>query len=305
MRHIVYLINPISGTGGKKSLKTLISRLTEEQRIHYSIVDTHPTGDYHFLREKIKMEFVTDVVVAAGDGTVRQVAKALQVIPTQVSLGIIPRGSGNGLAFAAGIPKDPRRALEIIFANRYALVDAFYVNEQFCCMLSGLGFDAQVAHDFARSGTRGLPTYIKTAFRNFFHAPTYPFEVYLNGQQFNTEAYFISIANSNQFGNHFTIAPEASLGDGMLDIVIVQQMSKWRLVHSVLRQIRSGKVQRRYGISDSTKNILYFQAKSLTIRNPRLAPLHIDGDPWPGNDTFTIQVIPKAFRLLQPLSLPL
>jgi len=231
--------------------------------------------------------------------------KALQGIPTQVSLGIIPRGSGNGLAFAAGIPKDPRRALEIIFANRYALVDAFYVNEQFCCMLSGLGFDAQVAHDFARSGTRGLPTYIKTAFRNFFHAPTYPFEVYLNGQQFNTEAYFISIANSNQFGNHFTIAPEASLGDGMLDIVIVQQMSKWRLVHSVLRQIRSGKVQRRYGISDSTKNILYFQAKSLTIRNPRLAPLHIDGDPWPGNDTFTIQVIPKAFRLLQPLSLPL
>jgi diacylglycerol kinase (ATP) len=302
MRHIVYLINPISGTGGKKSLKSLISRLTEEQRIHFSMVDTHPTGDYHFLREKIKLEYVTDVVVVAGDGTVRQVAKALQGIPVPVSLGIIPRGSGNGLAFAAGIPKDPRKALEIIFANRYAPVDAFYVNEQFCCMLSGLGFDAQVAHDFARSGTRGLPTYIKISFRNFFAAKTYPFEVYINGQQFNTDAYFISIANSNQFGNHFTIAPEASLKDGMLDIVIVQQMSKWKLVGSILRQVRNGKAQRHYGLKDSEKDILYFQAKSLTIRNPRLAPLHIDGDPWPGNDTFTIQVIPKAIRLLQPLA---
>jgi diacylglycerol kinase (ATP) len=303
MRHIVYLINPISGTGGKKSLRSLIGRLTEEQRIHYSIVDTHPTGDYHFLREKIKLEFVTDVVVAAGDGTVRQVAKALQGIPAPVSLGIIPKGSGNGLAFAAGIPKDPRRALEIIFAGRYASVDAFYVNEQFCCMLAGLGFDAQVAHDFARSGTRGFWTYVKTSIRNFLTAKTYPFEVYINGQQFNTDAYFISIANSNQFGNHFTIAPQASLEDGKLDIVIVQQMSKWRLVGSILRQVRSGKVQRHYGISDASTGILYFQATSLTIRNPRLAPLHIDGDPWPGNDTFTIQVIPKAFRLLQPLTL--
>ena len=106
MRHIVYLINPISGTGGKKSLKAMISRLTEEHRAHYSILDTHPTGDYHFLREKIKLEYVTDVVVAAGDGTVRQVAKALQGIPSSVNIGIIPRGSGNGLAFAAGIPKD-------------------------------------------------------------------------------------------------------------------------------------------------------------------------------------------------------
>jgi diacylglycerol kinase (ATP) len=299
MRHIVYLINPISGTGKKASLKALISRSTEEQRIHYSIVDTHPTGDYHFLREKIKLEYVTDVVVVAGDGTVRQVAKALQGIPVAVNLGIIPRGSGNGLAFAAGIPKDPRKALEIIFANRYKYIDAFYVNEQFCCMLSGLGFDAQVAHDFARSGTRGLPTYAKISFRNFFAAKTYPFEVYINGQQFDTEAYFISIANSNQFGNHFTIAPEASLGDGMLDIVIVQDMSKWKLVGSILRQVRNGKVQRHYGLSDSSKDILYFQAKSLVIRNPKLAPLHIDGDPWPGNDTFTIQVIPKAIRLLQ------
>jgi diacylglycerol kinase (ATP) len=303
MRHIVYLINPISGTGGKKSLKSLISRLTEEQRIHHSIVDTHPTGDYHFLREKIKLEYVTDVVVAAGDGTVRQVAKALQGIPVPVTLGIIPRGSGNGLAFAARIPKDPRKALEIIFANRYAPVDAFYVNEQFCCMLSGLGFDAQVAHDFARSGTRGLATYVKTSVRNFFRARTYPFEVYINGQQFDTDAYFISIANSNQFGNHFTIAPQASLGDGMLDIVIVQQMTKWKLVNSILRQVRSGKVQRHYGISDASGGILYFQTRSLVIRNPKLAPLHIDGDPWPGNDTFTIQVIPKAIRLLQPLSL--
>jgi len=271
--------------------------------MHYSLIDTNPQGDYHSLREKIKQEFVTDVIVAGGDGTVRQVAKALQGIPNPVSLGIIPCGSGNGLAFSAGIPKDPWRALEIIYENRYAPVDAFYVNEQFACMLSGLGFDAKVAHDFAAAGTRGLWTYVKTAARNYFSADTYPFEIYLNGQHFSSDAYFISIANSNQFGNNFRIAPEASLQDGMLDVVIVQKMARGRMLTSVLRQIFSGKVQPRYGKNDASKDILYFQAKSMTIRNPRLAPLHIDGDPCPSNDTFTIQVIPKAFRLLQPAGL--
>lgn len=299
MRHIIYLVNPISGTRGKKSVKALITRFNEERRIHFSIIDTNARGDYNFLREKINKEYVTDVVVAGGDGTVRQVAKALQGI--QVNMGIIPCGSGNGLAFAAGIPKDHRKALEIVAGNRAAPVDAFYINEQFACMLSGLGFDAKVAHDFANAGSRGLSTYVKTAARNFFKAPSYPFEMYINGQQFNTDAYFISIANSNQFGNHFTIAPEASLQDGRLDIVIVQNMSKWKMVWSVLKQIRIGKVQPRYKKDDLvTKNILYFQATSLTIRNPQLAPLHVDGDPWPTNDTFSIQVIPKAFRLLLP-----
>src|SRR6185295_15557861 len=107
-------------------------------------------------------------------------------------------------------------ALEIIFKGEPVLTDGFMINDQFSCMLCGLGFDAKVAHDFAQQPKRGLITYIRMALKNYFSAKTYPFEIESASQSFKTEAYFISIANSNQFGNNFTIAPKASLSDGLL-----------------------------------------------------------------------------------------
>ncbi len=96
-------------------------------------------------------------------------------------------------------------------------------------MLSGIGFDAKVAHDFAEKATRGLITYTQQSLINFFKAHPYQFEIITDDISFFTEAYFISIANSNQFGNNMTIAPQASIADGLLDIVIVQKMNKARL----------------------------------------------------------------------------
>ena len=108
-------------------------------------------------------------------------------------------------------------------------------------MLCGLGFDAKVAHDFAQQPKRGLITYIKLVVKNFFSAKTYPFEIQLAKQSFTTDAYFISIANSNQFGNNFTIAPKASLSDGLLDIVIVTDQNKLSLLLQTLKQVSGGK----------------------------------------------------------------
>jgi diacylglycerol kinase family enzyme len=164
-------------------------------------------------------------------------------------------------------------------------------------MLSGIGFDAKVAHAFARSSKRGLFTYIKVAARNFFSAKPYPFHITYTGHDVKTEAFFISIANSNQFGNQFTIAPKARLNDGLIDIVIVQEMNKFQLMMAILHQLRFGDVQEKIF---RKKSILYFQAPGLNIKNPALAPLHIDGDPAKTADEFSIRIIPSAFRLLQP-----
>ena len=297
-RKFIYFINPISGTGGKAVLLEIIKNKTLEKNIPFEILHTNAAAKYNYLKEKIAAEKITDVIVCGGDGTVNQIANALLGIP--VNIGIVPMGSGNGLAFAAKIPKRIDKALEIIFNGNAAAVDSFYINKKFSCMLCGLGFDAQVAQDFAKQQKRGLATYIKQSTKNFFTAKPYPFELIVAGKSINTEAFFISIANSNQFGNNFTIAPQASLHDGLLDIVVVNKMSKLRMIWTVLKQIRNGQVSLYEDKKYHHNDIHYFQTKKFTIKNPGLAPLHIDGEPVETTATFEIEIFENAFKLLMP-----
>jgi YegS/Rv2252/BmrU family lipid kinase len=297
-RKILYFINPVSGPRRRSSLQQIISEKTQEQNISFEIIAADKNGDYPYLKEKITEDKITDVVICGGDGTIKQVATALLGI--DINIGIIPAGSGNGLAFAAKIPKQAARALQIIFNGKSARIDGFYINNHFGCMLCGIGFDAQVAHDFALDKKRGLATYVKQSVKNFVKASPYKFDITIKGKTFSTEAFFISIANSNQFGNNFTIAPKASLDDGLLDIIVVKKMSKARMLWSVLQQIRSGKVVHSDERNFHKKDVLYFQTDKLIIDNPLLAPLHIDGEPAATDMKFTIKILPAAFRLIRP-----
>lgn len=169
-RKFIYFINPISGTGGKVLLLETIRKKTTEKEIPFEILHTNEAGDYRYLVEKIAAEKITDIIVCGGDGTVNQIANTLQ--GGYVNIGIIPMGSGNGLAFAAKIPRRIDSALEIIFSGRSEYVDGFYINKKFSCMLCGIGFDAQVAHDFAGQQKRGLATYVKQSVKKFLYGKT-------------------------------------------------------------------------------------------------------------------------------------
>lgn len=297
-RKIIYLINPISGTKGKESLLQKIEQKTLARNIPYEIHYSNPQGNYYFLKEKINTENVTDIVICGGDGTISQVASAL--IDEDVNIGIIPVGSGNGLAFAAKIPAKADKALDLIFTGKPSYIDSFFINDTFSCMLCGLGFDAQVAHDFARQKKRGLATYLKRTIINFIDAQPFSFDITNKGKSFNTEAFFISIANANQFGNQVTIAPGASLDDGLLDIIIVKKMSKLRVAWAIFRQIRAGRIKEYDEKTFHDKDILYFQTDKLIIDNLNFAPLHIDGDPAHSATKFTIEIIRDAFKLIRP-----
>jgi diacylglycerol kinase (ATP) len=295
-RHIIYIINPISGTRTKKDLQQLIEKKTAEKKISFEVYPSVASGDYSFLQEIIRDQQVTDIVVAGGDGTVSQVAGNL--MNNEVNFGIIPCGSGNGLAYAAKIPKQPEKALNIIFSGKAAAIDGFYINGQFACMLCGLGFDAKVAHEFANQPKRGLTTYATLVGKNFFSADPYEFIIESNGLSFSTEAFFISIANSNQFGNNFTIAPKALLSDGLLDVVIAKKTAKPLLLFNLIRQILAGKLSK---IENSLDNpIIYFQTSELSIMNINHAPFHIDGDPAETPEKLEIKIKKKCFRLIQP-----
>lgn len=297
-RHILYIINPIAGTRAKKDLQAFIEKETAGRNIRYQVFPSVASGDYSFLLPVIKEQGITDVVIAGGDGTVSQVVHSL--MKQDVIFGIIPCGSGNGLAYAAGISKKPAAALEVIFNGKAFATDGFMINNHFACMLTGLGFDAKVAHDFAQQPKRGLSTYVKQVVKNFFSAKTYSFELTVNGQRFTTDAYFISIANSNQFGNNFTIAPKASLSDGLLDIVIVTKQSKLNVILKTLGQVRGKNKLQTGHIEENKKGVIYFQAERLQIKNLSQAPIHIDGDPAETINEITVQIIPGCFRLLQP-----
>jgi diacylglycerol kinase family enzyme len=167
-------------------------------------------------------------------------------------------------------------------------------------MLCGIGFDAQVAHDFAKQPKRGLATYVKQSVKNFISAEPYDFDITIDGKTFSTEAYFISIANSNQFGNNFTIAPKASLTDGLLDVIVVKKMSKARMVWAVLQQIRKGEVGTQEVRNFHEREVLYFQTEKVIIHNPQLAPLHIDGDPAETAKKFEVEIVKNALKLIMP-----
>lgn len=297
-RHIIYIINPISGTRTKKDLQAYIEQKTTEKNIPFQVFPSVASGDYSFLHNIIKEQKITDVVIAGGDGTVSQVVSSL--MDCHVNFGIIPCGSGNGLAYAAGIPKNTSKALAIIFSGKPVATDGFMINDQFACMLCGLGFDAKVAHDFAKQSKRGLATYVKQVVKNFFSATPYQFELQIGKTNLQTEAFFISIANSNQFGNNFTIAPKASLTDGLLDIIVVTKQNKLSLLLQTLKQIRGKNKLQPDIITDTQKSILYFQTEKLHIRNISQAPLHIDGDPAETPVEVTIEIQKKCFQLIQP-----
>src|SRR6476661_1752285 len=112
-RHLLYIINPISGTKNKASVKEVIKAKTTTEGFDFDIYPSVENGDYSFLDHIIKEKKVTDIIVAGGDGTVNQVVNSLRKF--EVQFGVIPCGSGNGLAFSAGIPKNIEKALDVIF----------------------------------------------------------------------------------------------------------------------------------------------------------------------------------------------
>lgn len=293
MKKLLILMNPISGTGDKAGLRAMISLKLDQWQLPYEFMPTDPTGQYTELRGKLRTEAIHRIIIIGGDGTVSHTTAALRDL--HIEFAVIPAGSGNGLARAANIPTDPVSALDLAINGKAQLIDAFTINEHFSCMLSGIGFDAQVAHDFAKMKTRGLWTYARISAANFFDAVEYPFTLLINGREIQTEAYFISIANGNQFGNNFTIAPQAQLNDGMLDIIIVQKMNKMQVLLSVFYQMKYGTVQ--HDVREK-EGILYLQAPAMEILNPKLAPIHVDGDPVESAKKIMVQLIPKAIPVV-------
>jgi diacylglycerol kinase (ATP) len=142
-----------------------------------------------------------------------------------------------------------------------------------------------------------LATYVQLTWKNFWKAEPYTFLLYNDGAELSVQAFFISLANSNQFGNNVTIAPKARLNDGKLDVVIVTGMSKFKLIRSLFQQLTKGDIQESLY---KERDIRYLQTSHIRIRNLQNAPLHLDGDPYPAEEIIEVKVLPASFKLMVP-----
>ncbi len=294
-RKFIIFTNPISGTKNKEKTKLIIEQKLTQAGFEYQFLPTEKNGDYTFIKQKIAIENITDIIICGGDGTVNQVCAYLQHVNVQV--GIIPMGSGNGLAFTAGIPKAPQKAMDVIINGKASYVDSFLINDQFACHNFGVGFDARIAHEFAEGKNRGPFNYLKLTAKNYFKAKPHPFILQVENTTLEVNAFFVAVLNSNQFGNSLTIAPKASLNDGLLDIVIVKKENKFSLFFKLINQLKRGKLTT---VSDDKHTFHYFQTKKISIANPAMELMHIDGEPVSAEEKIKIEIIEKAFRLIQP-----
>lgn len=268
-KRALLIINPISGSGKKKNLDLRVSDRLQQSGFIVDTKWTSASGDATtFAREATEQGYDT-IIAAGGDGTVNETAMAL--CNTGVNFGIIPCGSGNGLARHLNIPIDVRESLEIIAKGRTEICDNGVVNgHKFFCTF-GMGFDAAVGHKFAKSKQRGLATYIRTTFNEYRHYVPEEYVITANGKVLTERAFVVAVCNASQYGNNAYIAPHASISDGFLDVTIIHYGNPITTAMVGL-DLMAGTIENNMLIDT-------FRAESLRIERRSAGAVHLDGEP--------------------------
>lgn len=291
---LLLIINPIAGTSKKKDLDTFCRERLSKAGWLVDVEFTRARNDATRIARKAIGEGYDAVVAAGGDGTVNETARAL--CDTGMPLGIIPCGSGNGLARHLNIPIDVSEALDVIACNHTQAIDYGRLNDRYFFCTCGVGFDAEVSHKFASKGTRGLSTYIRSTIEEYLSYEPAEYTIELEGQIVTEKAFLIAVCNASQYGNNAYIAPKASIDDGLLDITIVHQGN---VLQSALMafDLLNGNL---------TKNALVssYRAKAMRISRNSGTSVHIDGEPITIDSTLDICCHPGGLRVFTPHHTP-
>ena len=283
-----FIVNPISGRSSKESIVGAIAGSVDMDRYEVTIRFTAAPGHATTLASEAVQSGQQLVVAVGGDGTVNEVARAL--VGTDAALGIIPCGSGNGLARHLHIPMNPRKAIEILNQGQIRRIDTLTVNGTPCFCTAGVGYDAFVSEEYAKEPTRGLVTYVRKAVENWFDYTPEQYLIETEEGMFSRTALAITCANANQWGNGFHVAPKASLTDGLIDVTIIHPIRPLNALPMPVQIL---------GYSfDKNPGVETFKTSGLTIRRATPAPLHIDGEPQSGTRDITIALRPASLGVL-------
>lgn len=285
---ITYIINPISGSGQKATIERAIKQQMLKSSDHISLRYTEYAGHaVEIAREEAERN--TDVVVAVGgDGTVNEVARSL--VHSSTALGIIPCGSGNGLARHLRIPMNIDKAMDLLREAYFTTIDYGTINSiPFFCTC-GVGFDAFISMKFAQAGQRGLRTYVeKTLIDGIKYKPE-RYRISIDGVEEEQEAFLIACGNASQYGNNAYITPDASTRDGLLDVTILAPFTALDTPQIVM-QMFNRKLEQN-------SHVKMFRTNHLRITRLQSGPVHVDGDPLNMAEVVDVSIVPKALRVI-------
>lgn len=229
MKQIHFIVNPVAGTGNNQLDLEFLSAHFGAETYNISLKISNYKKHAIALTMASVAEQAEIIVACGGDGTINEVASCL--VNTSIVLGIIPIGSGNGLASNLKIPKDVQLAIEKIKDQQLLTIDVGVFNEQYFFSNSGIGFDASVIKNFEQSEKRQLSSYIKASFTSLRDLKyNNDYEVHINETVLQVNPFMIFVSNSNEMGYNFSLTPKASLTDGLLDVLVITKMSKLKLL---------------------------------------------------------------------------
>lgn len=285
---ILFILNPVSGNKRSRNTEQKISGFFKPNN-DYSVVKTEYKCHAAQIVKNLSDEFDT-VVAIGGDGTVNEVASGL--INRKINFGIIPTGSGNGFARFLKIPSDPEKAVVVIKNNKTRVIDTIKVNEYVSVNMTGIGFDAHIAHLFAKSKSRGFLSYILLVLKNYSKYKPEEYTIKYDNQELKTKAFLISFANSTQFGNNAHIAPLAIIDDGYIDICILQKIPLYAAPVIALRLFNK--------TIHKSKYYQTIRAKEIEILNPDRILAHIDGEPVEFSANMNLKIVPASLNVIVP-----
>lgn len=287
-KKIVFIINPNSGTATKAGIPHLIENRLDRSLFDYSITETkYPGHATETAREAVLKG--TDIAVAVGgDGTVNEVGRAL--VHTQTAMGIIPCGSGNGMARHLMLPMEAGKAIDIINTCEIHTLDYGLINGMPFFCTCGMGFDAFISMKFAEAGKRGLITYMENVLKEGlkYKPETYEIEDETGTKQY--KAFLVSVANASQYGNNAYIAPQASMSDGLLDVIIMEPFDVLEAPQISIDMFNK--------TLDKNSKIKTFRTKKIHITRSSPGLIHYDGDPIMTDANIDISIESKGINVI-------
>lgn len=286
-RNVLFVVNPNAG----KKISEKIIRTIEQffpADINYLIVVWKDRNHFTEILRAIQNDGYTDVVAVGGDGTVNQIAKSIAGTP--IRLGIVPVGSGNGLARSLGLSMHIEKAIQQIAAGKSIAIDYGTVNATPFFCTSGVGFDAHIGNLFATSAKRGLKNYVRISLSEYRRYKAKDYTIHINGQTLRRKAFLITVANAGQYGNDFYIAPQASMQDGLFHVVILQPVNIVSAIGLVAKTLRKK--------AHTSALVETFTASELIIERDQNDTIHFDGEPAMELPRVQYKIVPQALQAI-------
>lgn len=286
------IYNPAAGTRRREAFQRKLAAFVARHGERFELRTTSGPGHAVELAREAAATGCAAAVAVGGDGTMNEVARGL--VGTPCALGLVPRGSGNGLARHLGIPLDSTRALDLLLAPVLSLrpIDTGDANGHLFLNVMGVGFDAEVASRFAQSRRRGFLTYLRIVLQALGGIRPTRYQIAANRGETSIDALLIAVANSPQYGNGAAIAPGAAIDDGRLDLVAVGDLSRVAAIGLASRLFR--------GNFDTHPRVRRFLAPRYSIRRAQEGLIHLDGEPRTTGATVEVCVHPRSLRVIVP-----